>query len=236
MGQMLLLSANPKRRRSGKRRSAAQRAATARMLAANRSRRHASNPKRKRSRKYRANPAAPATLHRRRSVRSYASGAARSNSVQLLKTGAIGGAGALGVDVIFGYMGSVLPASAASRINADGTTNLLYYAAKGATAVALGVFGKRIMPAALAEKLAAGSLTVMSYDLMKGLLPASIPVGRVGYMNPAQVMRGTGKIVPLPQRAMNGVGNAGKILQFNNAAAMNGSRQLFSGARQGRGY
>ena len=239
MATLQLLTANPKGGKRKKKRSPAQRAAFAKMIAANRRSHNPKTSKRRASRKrrhYSSNPA-PATLRTRRSLRSRAAGFSKSSAMGLLKTGAIGGAGAVGVDLVFGYAGSILPASAVSKINADGSANFMYYGAKGALAVALGTFGKRFMPAPLAEKLAAGSLTVMSYELMKGLLPASMTLGNsrgVGYMNPAQVMRGTGKIVPI-NRAVAGVQRVGKIESFNNNAANPAARNLFSGARLGRG-
>lgn len=183
---MLLLSANPKKRRaSKKRRSPAQRDATARMLAA--------NAGKKRTR--RARPAARVT---RRSRRSRSVSVSRSGIVDLLKSGAIGGAGAVANDVLFGYAAKVLPDSMQSKVDATGGINLAHYAAKGALALGVGVFGAKVLPRAVAVKLAEGALTVSAYEIMKSALPASLTtVSRVGYMNPARVLRGAGKIVPL---------------------------------------
>ena len=234
-GQMLLLSANPKRRKSAKRRSPAQRAATARMLAANKSNPRRASKKRRSRARSRARSASVATVSRRtrrtRSARSSGGGGARRFSmnaaVGLLKNGAIGGAGAIGLDVVMGYGGAVLPASVTSRVNADGTTNWLYYGVKGALAVAVGTFGGKLVKPALAEKLAEGALTVMSYELARGMMPAGVTLG---YVNPAKLLRGTGKIV-----SMNGARGVGNIVALpDNRNSEYGSAQP-AFARSGMG-
>lgn len=206
MNQLLLLSGNPKRRKSGKRRSAAQRRATARMLAANRSR---TNPKRRRRAKHTGTAVASAPRRRRRKSHGAVSRRGRrkgggfslfrstgGSAVNLLKAGAIGGAGAIGVDILMGYAKNVLPASMASRVNPDGSMNLMYYGAKAALAVGVGIYGGRFLPGGIAPKIAEGALTVMSYEILRTFVPASLSLG---FFNPAPTMmpqaRGVGKIL-----------------------------------------
>jgi len=224
-GQLMLLSANPKRRKSGKRRSAAQRAATAKLVAMNKGRK---------SRRARSRPAtaAPRSARRvtRRSRRSAGMGFSRSGAVDMLKNGAISGAGAVAGDVLFGQLAKVLPDNTISKVNADGSVNFLHYGAKAAMAVGIGIFGRRILPGALPAKIADGILTVSAYELVKSMLPASLAVagvgrtGRVGYMNPARVLRGAGagKIVQLPTR--NGMGVIVNAPASTGAALYNNGR------------
>ncbi len=200
MSQILLLG-NPRKRRARKGRSAAQKAATRKMLAANRSRRGLRrNPSKRRARRSVAVvSAAPARRRSRRSVARVARRSRRSsgrklfgglgsglggNAVSMVKSGAIGGAGAVANDVLFGLAGKVLPAGWVSPVNADGSTNWLYFAAKGGTAIGLGLFGRKVMPGNLAAKMADGALTVLSYQLMRPLVPATM----LGYYNPAPTM------------------------------------------------
>lgn len=186
MSQLLLLG-NPRRRsaarKSRKARSPAQRAATARMLAANRSKR---NPARRSA----ARPAAGRTARRvsRRSSRPAFAGLRMQGAsiTSMLKSGAIGGAGALGNDVLFGIASKILPAGWVSPTNADGSTNWMYFAAKAGTAVALAKFGGKVLPAGVSGKLADGALVVLSYQIMRGMMPAgSVPLG---YYNPVPTM------------------------------------------------
>lgn len=207
MNQLLLLSGNPKRRRSRKHRSAAQRAATRRMLAA----RFGHNPKKRRRAK--AAGAAPKRRRRHHAVARRGRGRRRGfsltrmgggNVMGMVKAGAIGGAGAVGVDILMGYAQAVLPASVTSRMNADGTMNYLYYAAKGAIAVGIGLYGNRILPAGIAPRIAEGALTVMSYEILRTFVPANMTLG---FFNPAPTYR--------PQGGMGKVLNLNKVLDVN---------------------
>lgn len=183
-----LWTLNPRRRRRHKHRakarrrhrSAAQRAATARMLAA----RFGANPRRRARRSSRR--VARRSGHRvRRHFSSIAPGA-----MSMLKNAGLMGAGAVVVDVGMGYVGKVLPA-AASPVNADGTTNWMYFAAKAGLALGIGIYGRRVLPGGFAGKAAEGALAVMAYQIVRGLVPSGVALG--AYLNPAPTMR------PLPQ-------------------------------------
>lgn len=189
----LLYTVNPsKRRRRGKRasahrkhrrrgRSAAQRAATRRMLAA----RFGTNPV-KRSRRRRSSGKSRMRRVRRAASRGLASFRA-SGVMPVLQKGIIMGAGAVAVDVAMGYASRVLPAGFASPVNTDGSTNWGYIGIKTALALGLGVYGRRIpVVGQYAADAAAGSITVTAYGLIRGLVPASIPLG---YYNPAPTQR-----------------------------------------------
>jgi len=208
MSQLLLLG-NPRRKSrkaSAKRRkprTAAQKAATRRMLAA----RFGHNPKpaapaRRRSRR-KASPA----VSRRRSRRSSAMGSVRSfgtGMMPMLKAGVIGGAGGVANDVLFGFASRVLPASMTTPIAADGGTNFTYFAAKAATAVALGTLGRRLpVVGPYASRMGEGALAILAYQLIRPMVPAAVPLGSY---NPAPLMapRRMGAYVNRPQ--LNGMG------------------------------
>lgn len=235
MSQLLLLGNPRKRARKGRKaRSPAQRAATARMLAANRSKR--AGPARKRRSRRRASvvSAAPARRSRRSaakvgrrsrrrssSLRGLMSGSG-SGALSMVKSGAIGGAGAVANDILFGLAGKVLPAGWVSPQNADGSTNYMAFAAKAGTAIALGMFGKKVMPGALAAKMADGALTVLAYQLMRPMVPTSIMNG-LGYYNPAPTMapRRLNAYVNTGRPQLSGVG--AYVNAQPNATAMQGA-------------
>ncbi len=196
--QTLAVYGNPRRRarKSGKRRSAAQRAATARMLAANRSARGSAPKRRRAKRRTSVVSAAPRRSVRRVSRRSVRRSARRMGSslrssgiVGMLKSGLVGGAGAIGVDVAMGYVAPMLPASMQTPVDpATGGINYGYVGVKAAIAIAVGHFGRRISPE-YAPQAANGALTVLAYQLLRPMVPASVTLGRVGNINPAPTMR-----------------------------------------------
>ena len=202
MAQLMLI--NPRKRKTGgrrKTRSAAQKAATRRLVAFNKSKRSS----RSRSVAVRSNP-----IRRRRSAlkavsrrRSY-----RRNPISMggitssIKDAGIGAVGAIGVD----YLYNLLPLPASMK------TGLMGTASKVGTALLLGTLGKKVL-GQTAAKMAAGSLTVIAYDLIKSYLPVPVPaVAGLGYMSPG-INGGY-----LPQNGM-GVGEytGGGVFDFNSS-------------------
>ncbi len=202
MPALWTIAANPRKRRARKssgrkHRTAAQRAATRRMLAANRARRGgrsvAVNPRRRRravrtihhTRVIRSNP-------KRRSVRRGARrgmnlGGMKAGAFALLKAGAIGAGGALTVDVAMGFVNGYLPATMNTKLNADGSVNYLNYAVKGALAIGLAHFGKRVVSAETANRMATGSFTVMAYEIMRPMAVSVMPATmNLGYFAPGR--------------------------------------------------
>lgn len=177
-GQMLLI--NPRKRRAATRRAAPRKRKT--HTAASRRRRAAPvvvmanpSPRRRRSRlsalrtrarhigrKYRRNP-----THR----------LSFSSITSMAKSAAIGAAGALAVDVGFGYLKGMLPANMQTPVDASGAMNPLYFAAKAALAIGVGVLGKKVTKHA--GEMAAGSLTVQTYEIMRSFVPTPISLGNV---------------------------------------------------------
>ncbi len=176
MPQLLFVNPSPlkgKRVMAKKRRTAAQRAATKRMIAANRSRagRKSSKPKRRRVAR-RANPAPLARRSAPRRARRSASRrvrrvARRRNPVGFvgdfvgqLVPSAVGAGGALALDVALG----LLPLPDALK------TGPMRPVARVAGAVALGMVAGMVTSKRVGNQVAAGALTVVLYDFAKGFL------------------------------------------------------------------
>lgn len=206
--QQLLLVNPRKRRTSRKPRSAAQKAATRRMLSANRSRR---GVKRRTSHKRHSSYATnPAPRRRRRSslvARHVKHHRRRRNPISLrgmtggitamLKSAALGAGGAIVTDVAYGYVKGYLPAMVQSPVAADGSIQYSYYAAKGAAAVGLGMLLRKVIGAQKAGRMVEGSLTVTLHGLAQALVATSLPsVGMGKYisgyaLNPGRSAGGT---------------------------------------------
>lgn len=180
MEQLLLV--NPRKRRGKKRRTAAQRAATARMLAANRAR--------KGRKSYRRNPAPALSSNPRRRRRSPVSMkhimrrrrrnpiGAMGGVANLLMTAAKGAVGATAVDLAVKYV-PIPDAWKAGRMG---------YVVKGAAALALGTFGRRFF-GSMAKDMAVGSLTVTLHTLVKDMAAgAGFPLAGMGYTGPGYVV------------------------------------------------
>jgi hypothetical protein len=227
MNEILLLKGNPsKRRKSRKHRSAAQKAATLRLIAFNRN-----SPKKRRKASKASgrffNKATPISRRKSRGITRKATRRGRSISrmgggvVGLLKTGAIAGGGALVADVGMGLVQKFLPsmASLTSRVNADGSINYTYYATKGALIYAMGKYGARVTRHA--PLMASGALAVMAYELFKSFMPAdgSIPLG---YFNPGRIAQGgaLGRIMRSPSGtpALTNARGMGRIIPLSAGA------------------
>lgn len=196
MSQMLLLG-NPRKRRSrrksAKRRTHSKRRMTAKQLQYFGPRKRRSSARtHRRSRRSSArrevvvvNPSRRARRYGRRARAEL--GSLRTGAMSLAKTGFSLGLGAVAVDVGYGMLGSFLPASVTSKVDATtGNVNWLYYVTKGAIALGIGVYGRRVIPGNFAARMAEGSFTVMAYELIRGMIPAgAVPLG---YFNPAPVL------------------------------------------------
>jgi hypothetical protein len=223
MSQLLLVGNPAKRRRSSKPRSAAQKAATRKMLAANRSRKNPVHRKRRaRVASARKNPVAHrrtrAVVHHKRRTRRNPISAHMGGAVTLVKGAAIGAVGAIGVDALFGFVSSYLPASFSTEKDATGAVNYGYYLAKGATAVAAAMALKKVVGGQRAAQVATGSLTVTLYRAIAGFMATSIPSVKLGMqLNPAQI------VAPNARPQLAGVAGMGKYVQ--GVAGRNGSSQ-----------
>lgn len=162
---MSLMLVNPRKRKAA--RSPAQKAATRRMLAANRGKRH-SNPKSRRS-------SAAAKRHhnpiRSRIKHVYHRAKRRSNpslrgmtggATGMLMNGLKGAGGAIVVNVITNY----LPAAV--------KTGNVVYATRAAIAILIGTVGKKVL-GNNARVMAEGALTVNIHDFINSMAGAMLP-------------------------------------------------------------
>lgn len=186
MGQLMLI--NPRKRRATKKRKIRRNPAAkaAPRVAAK------SNPIRRRRR-----PAVAAYRSIRRRARRNPDGRLMGQ----IMNAAVGGAGAVAVDVIQGY----LPLPTALR------TGYMPYVVKAGLGFALGAFGRDIL-GQNAARMGAGAMTVALYGALKqltaGVLPgASVASGAtvagLGYGSPTPVL---GEYLTGPGSRMNGLG------------------------------
>lgn len=188
MSELMLI--NPRRRK----RKAAKRNPKRRRMSAKQAKFFA--PKRRRSRRRStarrvASPVARRSHRRaRRSRRSFLRSTSGSLSLnpstfikETLVPSAIGGAGALAVDVAWG----MLP------IPAQLKTGAIAPIAKAAGAVAVGLIASKVAGKKVGAQVTSGYLTVLAYNLMKGFVQKSLPqitLGDygMGYMQAGQFL------------------------------------------------
>jgi hypothetical protein len=235
MAEMLILNPAP-RRKARKTRSAAQKRATARMLAANRSR----NPKRRAARR-RSNPAPVVASARRvirRPRRSNPVGARRRRNpigsvggklgvkslINMLRDAAIGGAGAVGVDVLMAKLNPHLPASMQVNPAKVGVGDAVKF---GITALLGSVLSKPTR--GLSQKMAMGAMTTQARDLISGMLPASMAVAGLAYASPAMTVRGNQRIGPIRNAQMGAYIRPGQTPMLNAYQRPGGQTALLSG-------
>lgn len=187
MSELLLV--NPRKRRKGKRKMTAKQA---KYFSPRRKRRAAASSPRRRRRASARRAAAPvarrARRTRRRSVRGFLKNTSGSLSLkpqtfirETLIPSAIGGAGALGVDVAWGML--PLPASIKSGPMAP--------LAKAAGAVAVGLIASKVAGKKIGAQVTSGYLTVLAYNLLKGMVQKAmpqLPMGEVGYVQAGQFL------------------------------------------------
>lgn len=168
---MSLMLVNPSPRR--KHRSAAQRAATRRLVAANRSRR--ANPAR---RKRRASAKRHVVRHHNpifaRSVKRHRRSARRRNPIGL-RGGNLGGMLLQGLK---GAGGAVVVNAAVSFLPATFNTGMIGYVARTGVALAMGSFGGK-----LGRDMAEGALAVTFHDAINNFFTTLPGAGLHGYLS-----------------------------------------------------
>lgn len=195
MAEVLLI--NPKkRRRTAKRASPAQVKARAKFAAAarSRSRKRRSNPiaaVKRRVHRRRSNPMSVVRRRRRNPIGMGSAKMSVKSITAMLKDAAIGGAGAVGMDVLMGKINPHLPVSMQVSPTGIGVGD----AVKAALTVLIGKVLKK-PTRGLSEKAALGALTTQARDLISGLLPATV-TGSLAYWNPAGVIQGNQRVGPI---------------------------------------
>jgi len=191
MSEQLLLINPRKRRGARKGRTAAQKAATRKLVALNRAKRgRKSNPS-PRS----AVSAAPRRRRRTMSInrivrrrRRNPAGLSGGKIFSLVMPAVKGAVGAIAVDLIW----NKLPVPATVKAGNVG------YLAKGAAALAFGFLGQKFLGKTAAE-MAVGSLTVTAYNAIKANVGPSIGLAGMGYSGAAPAMLPPGRTPALAE-------------------------------------
>ena len=174
-----------------------------------------------RKRKHAARKHNPIHAMRRRVMRrrNPIGGGMMTGYMGLIRDGLIGGAGAVAMDVVYGYINNMLPASLQNQpnsINAGDAIKAIYTVAAGKALSR--------MTGGLSMKAAQASLAVQSYNIVKQFLPATMTLG---YASPANIIPGTNRVGPIRQ-GMNAYSRPG-VTPLLNAYSRPGVTPLLSG-------
>ena len=174
----------------------------------------------------RRNPLAAARrnpLARMRRRRNPIGGAMMGGYMGQIREAVMGGAGALGMDLVYGQINSFLPAALKRVPGSIGAGD----AVKAVVTVALGGLLNKVTRG-FSAKAAKASLTIQAYDIMKSFVPSGMTIG---YASPSLIAQGTNRVGPI-RRGMNAYTNGTPLL---NAYMSSGKTALLSGARQREG-
>lgn len=187
MAEMLLI--NPRKRRRAAPKRAKRTSARRRVRRSNPVTVISRAPARRRRVMRRRNPIGAVRRVMRRRRRNPIGLGSGSSIMAMLKSAAIGGAGAIAVDLAMGQMAKFLPASMAKTPGKVG----VYEVVKVAATIALGKLLSK-PTRGLSQKMAAGSLTVQAHQLLSSVVPTgSMPLG---YYSPAAISNMSQRIGP----------------------------------------
>ena len=147
-----------------------------------------------------------------------------SSVVGMVREGLMSGVGAVAFGVVHGQIQKFLPAALRVVPGKIGAGD----AVKALITVVLGQALSGVTRG-YSKKAAAASLTVQMHDLVKGFVPAALPLGGLGYASPAGVAMGTNRVGPI-RRGMNAYTGGTPLL-----SAYTGGSQLLNGARSREG-
>jgi len=173
----------------------------------------------------RRNPMAAMVRRRRRNP---IGGAMMGGYMTQIREAVMGGAGALGMDLVYGQINNFLPAALKRTPGSIGAGD----AVKAVVTVALGGLLNKATRG-FSAKAAKASLTIQAYDIMKSFVPSTMAIGSTGfgYASPALIAQGTNRVSPI-RRGMNAYTSGTPLL---NAYMKPGRTALLSGARQREG-
>lgn len=145
--------------------------------------------------------------------------------VGMVREGIMSGVGAVAFGVVHGQIQKFLPAAlrvVPGKIGAGDAVKALITV----------VVGQALSGATRgwSKKAAAASLTVQMHDLVKGFVPAALPLGGLGYASPAGIAMSTNRVGPI-RRGMNAYTGGTPLL----SAYTSGGSQLLNGARSREG-
>lgn len=159
----------------------------------------------------------------RRRMRNPIGGAMMGGYMGQIREAVMGGAGALGMDLVYGQINSFLPAALKRTPGVIGAGD----AVKAVVTVALGGLLNKATRG-FSAKAAKASLTIQAYDIMKSFVPGTMTIG---YASPALIAQGTNRVGPI-RRGMNAYTNGTPLL---NAYMKPGSTAMLSGSRMREG-
>jgi hypothetical protein len=148
--------------------------------------------------------------------------------VGMVREGLMSGVGAVAFGIVHGQIAKFLPAALRVVPGKIGAGD----AVKALITVVLGQALSGVTRG-YSKKAAAASLTVQMHDLVKGFVPAALPLGGVGglgYASPAGIAMGTNRVGPI-RRGMNAYTGGTPLL----SAYTSGGTQLLNGARNREG-
>lgn len=137
----------------------------------------------------RRNPIGRLRIGRRRRRNPIGIGSLNAKSLlDMFKDAAIGGAGAIAMDLAMGQINGFLPVSFQT---VRGQVSIGDAVKAGITAVIGQVLSKSTK--GLSRKMAAGALTVQAYDIMSAFIPDTMTVG---FSSPARIVQGSSRVGP----------------------------------------
>ena len=143
------------------------------------------------------------------------------NYMSMIREAFMGGAGAVGMDLLFGQINKYLPASMQRTAGSVG-------AGDAVKAILTVVIGNTLNKATrgFSKKAAMSSLTVQAYEIMKHFVPSTMALG---YASPAMITQGTNRVGPIRQNAMSAYTASGTPL-LSAYQRSGGATALLSGA------
>jgi hypothetical protein len=147
--------------------------------------------------------------------------------VGMVREGLMSGVGAVAFGIVHGQIAKFLPAALRVVPGKIGAGD----AVKALITVVLGQALSGVTRG-YSKKAAAASLTVQMHDLVKGFVPAALPLGGagLGFASPAGIAMGTNRVGPI-RRGMNAYTGGTPLL----SAYTSGGSQLLNGARSREG-
>lgn len=228
MAEMLLI--NPRRRRKARRANPVRKARRAAAPIARARRRRRANPialagvtRRTRRRNPIARARKRVMSRRRRNPISLGGG---SSYMTIVRDALIGGAGAVAFDAAFGQINKYLPASMQTVPGSVGAGD----AVKAIITVAVGKLLSK-PTRGMSVKAAQASLIVQAHGIIKGFVPATVPMG---YYSPARIAQGTNRVGPIRQ-GVNAYQRPGGSTPLLSAYMPSNVTPLLNGARQREG-
>lgn len=223
MAEMLLI--NPRKRRAAKK---ARRVAPAKRRAVARRKNPISLASVRRRRK---NPIAAVRrmTRRRRNPISMGMGGGYMTAI---REALVGGAGAVGMEIIFGQVNKFLPASVQKVTGTVGAGD----AVKAVLTVFIGQALNKVTKG-MSKKAAQASLTVQAHDIIKTFVPATLTLGGAGlgglaFASPAAIASGTNRVGPIRQGVNAYTGGTPLLSAYQKSG---GSTALLNGARAREG-